>query len=66
MTQIWKPQSPDIHRYWLDTILEEASDKLTKWESNFLVGIEKALDFGWILSEAQEATLEKIYAEKTP
>jgi len=66
MTQIWKPQSPEVHRYWLNTILEEASDKLTDWETNFISNIERILDFGWILSEAQEATLEKIYAEKTP
>lgn len=65
MAKIWEPRLPEILRYWVDTILMEASDNLNDWETNFINNIEKQLDLGIKLTQSQEDKLESIYAEKT-
>lgn len=65
MGKIWQPRDPEILKTWHQTILDEASDDLTDWESNFIESIGNSLSRGWTLSERQEQILERIYAEKT-
>lgn len=48
----------------LDTINNEASDKLNSWELSFMSGITDQFEKKRWLSEAQEEKLEKIYEEK--
>jgi len=50
---------------WLNTILDEALDKLNDWETNFIEDISIRLNAGWPLTEAQAEKLEQIYANKT-
>ena len=65
MAEIWKPQSPETIRYWWETIVEEAQDKLNDWESKFISDLEIKVMSGRTLTENQEKKLEQIYAEKT-
>jgi hypothetical protein len=65
MSKMWSPQSNEILIHWLQTIRDEAEEKLTSWELNFIDSIEGKLAFGGQLSEKQENILERIYAEKT-
>lgn len=65
MAQIWKPQTNEVHRHWVDTILKEASDKLSDWETKFIDDIDRKVTLGLQLTQAQEEKLESIYAEKT-
>lgn len=65
MPKMWEPTNPETLRYYVDTILNEASDKLTDWESKFIDNLDSQLRFGRVLSEKQEYHLERIYAEKT-
>ena len=65
MAEIWKPQSSDIHKYWVSTILDEASDLLNSWETTFIESIDERLSMKLPLTQRQEEILEKIYAEKT-
>lgn len=58
-------QTTDIHKYWVDTILTEASDGLTDWEKNFISDMKIRLDNSWPLTDYQEAKLEQIYTAKT-
>jgi hypothetical protein len=51
---------------WIDTIRDEASEKLTPWESDFVDSVEDQLNRKGKLSDRQEEILEHIYAEKTP
>lgn len=60
---MWKPKSPSILKDWIETIEEEASDKLTSWETNFIDSLKMQINKG--LTERQEIILERIYAEKT-
>lgn len=50
---------------WL-AVCEDNSDRLTKWEENFIASIREQLDQGRVLTELQIETLERIYAERTP
>lgn len=52
-------------QYWLDTIMDEASDQLNEWEESFLDTISDRLNQGMDLSPKQIDTLEKIYKRKT-
>lgn len=52
-------------RYWIDTIVNEASDKLSDWETNFIESIDAQLRLKGSLSPRQIEILERIYAEKT-
>lgn len=65
MAEIFKPKAPQVYKDWVKTILEEASDTLSDWESNFIDSIETQLTRGYTLSEKQDEILDKIYAEKT-
>ena len=65
MPPIWKPQPPEVLKSWVDAIMQEASDDLSDWETKFIENINARLIAGKPLSQAQEETLEKIYAEKT-
>lgn len=65
MPPIWQPKDPEILRSWVDAIMEEASDKLSSWEIDFVESIDRQLRGGRVLSQKQEEILERIYAEKT-
>lgn len=65
MSKIWQPKDNSTLKDWFDTICDEASDKLTEWETNFIDSIQYRINGGLNLSERQEQTLERIYAEKT-
>jgi hypothetical protein len=59
------PQSREVYDYWLKTLYEEAEDKLSSWERDFLESVAGQLAFRGNLTEKQAQTLERIYAEKT-
>ena len=61
----WKPQDRDVINHWINTILDEASDTLTDWETNFVNDMQIRLANKWSWTEAQEKKLEQIYADKT-
>lgn len=65
MAMMWYPKSQDLLQGWIDSILAEASDDLTEWESNFIDSLQGQLTRKGSLSERQEEILERIYAEKT-
>lgn len=65
MAEIWRPQTPDVHSYWVDAILTEASDLLNSWETTFVESIRDKLDAGMQLTQSQEEKLEQIYAKYT-
>lgn len=65
MAEIWKPKDPDLIISWWEAIVDEAQDELTPWELEFITSIEIRVRNKWQLSEKQEKTLERIYAEKT-
>ena len=65
MADIWRPQTIEIYKYWTGAIREEASDKLSIWEINFVVTIESRLAQNKQLTENQATVLERIYAEYT-
>lgn len=61
----WKPQSNEVHRAWINAIIDEAQDSLSTWEMGFITSITTIVEKGWGLSQKQEEILERIYAEKT-
>ena len=65
MTEIWKSQTPEIHKSWLDAIMTESSEELTDWETRFIDSIERRLSAHNPLTQYQEQKLEEIYAERT-
>lgn len=65
MSRIWQPQSIDIYKAWVDAIINEASDELNDWETNFVNDMQERLDSGRNLTEGQANKLEQIYANKT-
>lgn len=65
MSRVWRPQNPDVLKEWVETIMNEASDSLSDWESRFVEDMEKRLQRGNILTQSQEEKLEQIYADKT-
>lgn len=65
MPPIWQPRDNDTLKHWLDTILNEASDKLTAWETNFIADMEPRIRNNRPLTQGQEEKLEQIYAEYT-
>lgn len=65
MSAIWKPQPIEVYQSWIDAIRDEASERLTSWETNFIDSIGDRLTIGYNLSEEQATVLERIYAEKT-
>lgn len=65
MAKIWEPQGNEVYRSWVNAIINEAQDKLSEWETNFVNSIENQLDMGRTLSQRQAEILERIYADKT-
>ena len=61
----WKPQPFEVLQNWIDTIIEEASDTLTDWETKFVDDMRIRVGNKWPLTQTQEEKLESIYAEKT-
>jgi len=61
------PESETLktEKYWLDTILTEASDNLTEWETGFIDSIRIRLGYNRECTPTQHDILERIYAEKT-
>jgi hypothetical protein len=66
MAQMWTPKDPEILKSWVQAIIDEASDDLNMWETKFIADMERLLQEGRTLTEAQESKLESIYGEKTP
>lgn len=65
MAKIWQPQPFEVLQSWIDAIIDEASDNLNDWETNFIEDMSIRVANRWSLSENQEKKLESIYAEKT-
>lgn len=65
MAKIWEPQDIEIYKSWVSAILDEASDNLNDWESNFVTNIQYQLIRGKILTQPQADKLESIYTDKT-
>lgn len=65
MTEMWKQLRIEDYKYWVDTILSEASDLLSNWETTFIESLDARLSNGFNLSQAQAEKLEQIYANKT-
>lgn len=65
MSEIWKPHAPEVYKSWVEAIEEEASEKLSQWETKFVADISYKLQRGWQLSRAQADKLEAIYTEYT-
>lgn len=59
----WKPKPNEIHKQWIEAILDEA--ELNDWEEKFVTSVSTVVDRGFSLSEKQEIILERIYSEKT-
>jgi hypothetical protein len=58
-------QSLDTIRQWLRACIDEGQG-LTDWEQTFITDLEVQVETYGRLSEKQEETLERIYANKTP
>lgn len=65
MAQAWKPASKETLQHYIDTILDEAEEKLTDWERNFIENIMSQVSIYGQLTQKQEEILERIYAERT-
>jgi len=65
MAEIWRPQEIKVYQSWIESIVDEASDELSDWESSFLSDIQMRLDKGYNLTENQAKKLESIYTDKT-
>lgn len=64
MGTVWKPQPSEIYQFWIEAIENEASDRLSDWELNFIASITERLKYG-PLTEAQVDKLESIYTKYT-
>ena len=53
----------EVIRVWIERCLE--SEKLTKWEGDFVESIKDQFEDYGSLSPRQEEILERIYAERT-
>lgn len=65
MAEVWRPKDPTILREWVDTIMLEASDALSDWETTFVTNMDERLTLRLQLTQTQEEKLEQIYAAKT-
>lgn len=52
-------------KYWLDTIVNEGTDKLNDWEDTFIESILERMSKGEDLTSKQADQLEKIYNKVT-
>lgn len=65
MGEIWKPLDNSVYKQWVQDILDESSDELNGWQSNFISDMEYKLNAGWTLTKGQADKLEEIYTEMT-
>ena len=65
MSEMWRPQENETLRTWILTILDEASDELNDWETNFISNVYNRVFSNQPLTQNQEERLEQIYAHKT-
>lgn len=65
MAKVWKSVGREILLYWIQSIEDEASDRLSAWEVNFIDSLSQQLQYKTELSQAQEEKLESIYAKYT-
>lgn len=65
VAKIWEPLNIEVYKDWLATIEDEASDKLSSWETDFIESIGLWLRSGRQLTQKQAEILERIYADKT-
>jgi uncharacterized protein YgfB (UPF0149 family) len=65
MTESWRPLPNEVYQSWIDTIQEEASDKLNDWENSFIAQIGMKIFNGYTLTQAQAEVLERLYVNKT-
>ena len=65
MALAWKPQPREVLQSWISALLDEAYESMTEWEKSFVSDVEVKVHNNWTLTQKQEETLEKIYAEKT-
>lgn len=54
-----------LHTQWASTITEEAIEKLTEWEFDFISDMTFKLENQYPLTQAQAEQLERIYTEYT-
>lgn len=62
---MWKPKDNATLKEWVEAVIDEASDDLNDWETNFIEDMRIKIEAGMTLTQAQEEKLEKIYANKT-
>lgn len=62
---MWKSQPKEVIESWISALRDEASDKLTSWEMDFIDSVEGQLFRKGTLSQKQQEILERIYTEKT-
>lgn len=65
MAKLWQPQDIEVYKSWVEAILDEASNKLSNWEVDFINSIASQLDNNRNLSEKQADIVERIYSERT-
>jgi hypothetical protein len=65
MPEIWKAQSTLVYNNWINSIIEESSDKLNEWETDFLDSLQNRLNRGNNLTQNQAEILERIYIRYT-
>jgi hypothetical protein len=54
----------DVCKYWLNAIINEADDKLTDWERDFIYNVKLKLDNNVELTTRQEWTLKEIFEKR--
>lgn len=66
MSQVWIPKSKEIIKFWLEELQNAATlERLTPWEQHFISSVDWQFADTGRLSQKQETTLERIYAERT-
>lgn len=57
--------SKEIIAHWIITINDEGRN-LSKWELDFMESVTQQFERRGSVSDKQEETIERIYADKTP
>ena len=65
MAEMWHPQTIEVYRSWVDAVIDEATDRLSDWELNFINDIDDRLSGLRQLTQKQAEVLENIYAKYT-
>lgn len=58
-------QPKEVISHWIITINDEGRN-LSKWELDFMESVTQQFERRGSVSDKQEETIERIYAEKTP